>query len=60
MIGGFVSAEVLALLFLFFGLTIAVLVKKLRSIYPLVPYTPTLFLLSMVLGYLSPNLGILG
>lgn len=31
--GGVVSPEVLALLFLFFGLTIAVLVKKIRSIY---------------------------
>lgn len=60
MIGGYVSAEVLAMLFLFFGLTIAVIVQKLRSIYPVIPYTPTLFLISILLGYFSPDLGILG
>jgi len=60
MIGGFVSPEVLALLFLFFGLTIAVIVKKLRSMYSFIPYTPTLFLISVGLGYFSKNMGILG
>lgn len=58
--GGVVSPEVLALLFLFFGLTIAVLVKKLRSIYSFVPYTPTLFLISVGLGYFSKDMGIIG
>jgi hypothetical protein len=60
MIEGFVSPEALALLFLFFGLTIAVLVKKLRSLYGWVPYTPTLFLISVFLGYSSKSTGIIG
>lgn len=60
MIDGFVSPEVLALLFLFFGLSIAVAVKKLRLMYNFVPYTPTLFLISLGLGYFSPSMGILG
>jgi phosphate starvation-inducible membrane PsiE len=60
MIEGFVSPEALALLFLFFGLTIAVLVKNLRSKYNWVPYTPTLFLVSVGLGYFSKDIGIIG
>jgi hypothetical protein len=60
MIEGFVSSEALALLFLFFGLTIAVLVKKLRSHYGFIPYTPTLFLISFFLGYSSQSTGIIG
>ena len=60
MIEGFVSGEALALLFIFFGLAIAVLIKQLRKKYPKVPYTPTLFLISISLGYFSPYLGIIG
>lgn len=60
MIEGFVSPEVLALLFLFFGLTIAVGVKKLRLTYSFVPYTPTLFLISVGLGFFSDRMGIIG
>lgn len=60
MIVGFVSKEALALLFLFFGLAISVAIKQIRKNYPIVPYTPTLFLISVGLGYFSEHLGIIG
>lgn len=60
MIHGFVSAEALALLFIFFGLAIAVVIKKLRKRFALIPYAPTLFFISMTLGYFSKDTGIIG
>lgn len=60
MIDGFVSREALALLFLFFGLTLAVIIRKIRSIYSWVPYTPTLFLVSVGLGCTCEHTGIIG
>lgn len=60
MIEGNVSPEALALLFLFFGLTVAVIIKKLRAIYSWVPYTPTLFLISVGLGCTCESTGVIG
>jgi hypothetical protein len=60
MIKGFVSGEALALLFIFVGLAIAVTIKQLRKKYARIPYAPTLFLISMGLGYFSPYIGIIG
>lgn len=48
------------MLFLFFGLAIAVVIKQIRKAYPSVPYTPTLFVISVGLGYYSDSLGIIG
>ena len=47
-------------MFIFFGLAIAVIIKQVRKKYPKIPYAPTLFLLSMGLGYFSPYIGIIG
>lgn len=60
MIYGFVNNEVLALLFLFFGLTIAVIIKSVRNKFSWIPYTPSLFLISMGLGITCESTGILG
>jgi hypothetical protein len=48
------------MLFLFFGLTIAVIIKQIQKTFKFVPYTPTLFIVSMGLGYFADNLGIVG
>lgn len=54
------KTEVLAMFFIFFGMTLAVIVKKIRYYYAWVPFTPTIFFISCILGYFSPNLGLLG
>jgi CPA1 family monovalent cation:H+ antiporter len=48
------------LLFLFFGLTIAVIIKQLQKTWSFIPYTPTLFMVSVALGYYSHHLGAIG
>ena len=60
MIIGYVSQQALALLFLFFGLTIAVIIKQVQKTFRFLPYTPTLFFVSMGLGYFAKDLGIVG
>lgn len=60
MIIGYVSSEALALLFLFFGLTIAVVIKQLQKTLTFIPYTPTLFMVSVALGYFATSLGVIG
>jgi len=60
MIIGYVSSEALALLFLFFGLTIAVIIKQLQKTLTFIPYTPTLFMVSVALGYFANSLGVIG
>lgn len=60
MIIGYVSSEALALLFLFFGLTIAVIIKQFQKTLTFIPYTPTLFMVSVGLGYFATNLGVIG
>lgn len=60
MIIGYVSKEALALLFLFFGLTIAVIIKQLQKTLSFIPYTPTLFMVSVALGYYAESLGVIG
>jgi hypothetical protein len=60
MIIGYVSMEALALLFLFFALTIAVIIKQIQKSFKFIPYTPTLFMVSIALGYFANSLGIIG
>jgi len=60
MIIGSVSKEALALLFLFFALTIAVIIKQLQKTLTFMPYTPTLFMVSVALGYFASDLGVIG
>lgn len=50
----------MALLFLFFALTIAVIIKQLQKSFSFMPYTPTLFMVSLALGYFADDMGVIG
>lgn len=60
MIKGYMTPDALVLLFLFFALTIAIIIKQLQKVFTFVPYTPTLFVISILLGKYSDSLGVVG
>lgn len=60
MIKGYMTTDALILLFLFFSLTLAIVIKSLQKVWSFIPFTPTLFITSIVMGKFSDNLGIIG
>ncbi len=60
MIKGFMTQDALVLFFLFFSLTVAIVIKSLQKIWKFIPFTPTLFIVSILMGKFSDELGIVG
>jgi hypothetical protein len=60
MIKGYMTQDALILLFLFFSLTVAIVIKSLQKVWKFVPFTPTLFVVSILMGMFSESLGIIG
>jgi NhaP-type Na+/H+ or K+/H+ antiporter len=60
MIKGYMTTDALVLLFLFFALTVAIVIKSLQKAWSFIPFTPTLFIASIVMGKFSEHLGIIG
>lgn len=60
MIKGYMTQDALVLLFLFFSLTVAIVIKSLQKVWSFVPFTPTLFIVSILMGKFSESLGIIG
>lgn len=60
MIKGYMTTDALILLFLFFALTLAIIIKQLQKRFSFIPYTPTLFVVSILLGKFSDELGPIG
>lgn len=60
MIKGYFTADALILFFLFFSLAIAIAIKSIQKVWPFIPFTPTLFITSIIMGKFSDKLGILG
>ena len=54
------TTDALVLFFLFFSLTIAIVIKSLQKRWSFLPFTPTLFIASIVMGKFSDDLGIIG
>lgn len=54
------TQDALILLFLFFSLTVAIVIKSLQKVWKFVPFTPTLFVVSILMGMFSESLGIIG
>jgi NhaP-type Na+/H+ or K+/H+ antiporter len=60
MIKGYMTTDALVLFFLFFSLTVAIVIKSLQKVWSFIPFTPTLFISSIVMGKFSDHLGIVG
>lgn len=60
MIKGYMTTDALVLLFLFFSLTVAIVIKSVQKVLPFVPFTPTLFVVSILMGKFSDDMGIIG
>jgi NhaP-type Na+/H+ or K+/H+ antiporter len=60
MIKGYMTKDALILLFLFFSLAVAIVIKSIQKVWSFIPFTPTLFIVSIVMGKFSNSLGILG
>lgn len=60
MIKGYMTQDALVLLFLFFSLTVAIVIKSIQKVFHFVPFTPTLFVVSILMGKFSSSLGIIG
>ena len=60
MIKGYMTTDALVLFFLFFSLTLAIVIKSLKKRWSFIPFTPTLFIASIVMGKFSDHLGIVG
>ena len=60
MIKGYMTTDALILFFLFFSLTLAIVIKSLQKKWSFIPFTPTLFITSIVMGKFSNYLGIVG
>ena len=60
MIVGYMTTDALILFFLFFSLTVAIVIKSVKKVWSFVPFTPTLFIASIILGKFSDHLGIIG
>ena len=60
MIKGRMTKDALVLLFLFFSLSVAIIIKSLQKMFKFIPYTPTLFIASILMGKFSYDLGIIG
>lgn len=60
MIKGYFTADALILFFLFFSLAIAIVIKSIQKVWSFIPFTPTLFITSIIMGKFSDKLGILG
>ena len=60
MIKGYFTADALILFFLFFSLAIAIIIKSIQKVWSFIPFTPTLFIASIVMGKFSDSLGIIG
>jgi NhaP-type Na+/H+ or K+/H+ antiporter len=54
------TKDALILFFLFFSLTIAIVIKTLQKKFSFLPFAPTLFVLSIIMGKFSDNLGLIG
>lgn len=54
------TQDALVLFFLFFSLTVAIVIKSLQKIWKFIPFTPTLFIVSILMGKFSDELGIVG
>jgi len=54
------GTDSLILLFLFFSLAVAIVIKSLQKIWKFIPFTPTLFVVSILMGKFSDHLGIIG
>lgn len=54
------TTDALILFFLFFSLTLAIVIKSLQKKWSFIPFTPTLFITSIVMGKFSNYLGIVG
>ena len=53
MIKGYMTTDALVLLFLFFALILAIVIKSLQKAWSFIPFTPTLFIASIVMGKFS-------
>lgn len=53
MIKGYMTQDALILLFLFVSLTIAIVIKSLQKVWKFIPFTPTLFVVSILMGKFS-------
>ena len=60
MIKGLMTPDALVLLFLFFSLSLAIVIKCLQKVWKFIPYTPTLFIASILMGKFASSLGIIG
>ena len=60
MIKGYMTTDALVLFFLFFSLTVAIIIKNLQKVWSFIPFTPTLFIASIIMGKFSDHLGIVG
>ena len=60
MIKGYMTQDALVLLFLFLSLTVAIVIKSIQKVFHFVPFTPTLFVVSILMGKFSSSLGIIG
>lgn len=60
MIKGYMTTDALVLFFLFFSLTLAIIIKNIQKRWSFIPFTPTLFITSIVMGKFSDHLGIVG
>ena len=54
------TTDALVLLFLFLSLTIAIIIKSLQKAWSFIPFTPTLFITSIIMGKFCDHLGIIG
>jgi len=60
MIKGEMTTDSLVLFFLFFSLAVAIVIKSLQKMWSFIPFTPTLFIVSILMGKFSDHLGIIG
>lgn len=60
MIKGYMTTDALILFFLFISLSLAIVIKSLQKVWSFIPFTPTLFVTSIVMGKFSNSLGIIG